>query len=158
MSGQIFQAVKNSFVACEQALLFGRASGEAARGLGKQNLQRPLIKFHLYFVLTKGNTISWKLRSGNQSRLITGLADLPKIFSFLSPLPPPPGVSSSLACLSRVDFSRYPPNEELARRLIRPVPCLSDLRKTVIILVILLPGAFEFPIPNLRNLCRFPLP
>ena len=58
MSGQIFQAVKNSFVACEQALLFGRASGEAARGLGKENLQRPLIKFHLYFVLTKGNTIS----------------------------------------------------------------------------------------------------
>ena len=56
-------------IACEQALLFGylgerresrenaRASGEAARGRGKESLQRSLIKFHLYFAQTKGNTI-----------------------------------------------------------------------------------------------------
>ena len=31
---------------------------------------------------------------------------------------PPPAVASPLACLSRVYFSRYPPNVELARRLI----------------------------------------
>ena len=30
---------------------------------------------------------------------------------------PPPAVASPLACLSRVYFSRYPPNGELARRL-----------------------------------------
>ena len=31
---------------------------------------------------------------------------------------PPPAVASPLACLSRVHFSRYPPNGELARRLL----------------------------------------
>ena len=30
----------------------------------------------------------------------------------------PPAVASPLACLSRVYFSRYPPNGELARRLV----------------------------------------
>ena len=34
-----------------------RASGQAARGRGKESLQRSLIKFHLYFAQTKGNTI-----------------------------------------------------------------------------------------------------
>ena len=38
-----------------------RASGEAARGSGKESLQRSLIKFHLYFAQTKGNTIGWKM-------------------------------------------------------------------------------------------------
>ena len=38
-----------------------RASGEAARGRGKESWQRPLINFHLYFAQTKGNTIGWKM-------------------------------------------------------------------------------------------------
>ena len=33
------------------------ASGKAARGRGKESLQRSLINFHLYFAQTKGNTI-----------------------------------------------------------------------------------------------------
>ena len=49
-------------LACEEALLFGRAkrvsreraNGEAASGRGKERLQRSLIKFHLYFAQTKG--------------------------------------------------------------------------------------------------------
>ena len=53
---------------------------------------------------------------------------------------PPPAVASPLACLSRVYFSRYPPNGELARRLIviqtdprlllffTPVPPILDNR------------------------------
>ena len=53
-------------IACEQALLFGRvkrvsrertSEREAARGRGKESLQRCLIKFDLYFAQTKGNTI-----------------------------------------------------------------------------------------------------
>ena len=37
------------------------ASSEAARGRGKESLQRSLIKFHLYFAQTKVNTIGWKM-------------------------------------------------------------------------------------------------
>ena len=38
-----------------------RASGEAVRDRGKESLQRSLIKFHLYFDQTKGNTIGSKM-------------------------------------------------------------------------------------------------
>ena len=54
-------------MACEQALLFGRAkraaraSSEAARGRRKESLQPSLTNFHLYFAQTKGNTIGWKM-------------------------------------------------------------------------------------------------
>ena len=37
------------------------ASSEAVRGWGKESLQRSLIKYHLYFTQTKGNTIGWKM-------------------------------------------------------------------------------------------------
>ena len=53
-----------AYVACEQALgdlnesrENARASGEAARGRGKESLQPSLTNFHLYFAQTKGNTI-----------------------------------------------------------------------------------------------------
>ena len=65
-------AVSNAmYLACEQALLFGRAK-RAARERASER----------------------RSREG-----------------------PPPAVASLLACLSRVYFSRYPPNGELARRL-----------------------------------------
>ena len=39
-----------------------RASEWRSReGQGKESLQRSLIKFHLYFAQTKGNTIGWKM-------------------------------------------------------------------------------------------------
>ena len=66
--------------ACEQALLFERVRrvprertserrSREARGRGKENLQRSLIKFHLYFAQTKGNTIGWKM-TFRKSKLI----------------------------------------------------------------------------------------
>ena len=46
-----------------------RASGEAARGRGKESMQRSLIKCHLFFAQTKGNTIGWKM-TFRKSKLI----------------------------------------------------------------------------------------
>ena len=71
----LYGAAQDSKIVCidnlasEEALLFGRAKrvsrerarGEAASGRGKERLQRSLIKFHLYFAQTKGNTIGWKM-------------------------------------------------------------------------------------------------
>ena len=45
-----------------------RASGEAKRGRGKESLQRSLIKFHLYFAQTKGNTIGSKMTGSDWYR------------------------------------------------------------------------------------------
>ena len=61
--------VIDAYLACEQALLFGRAKRAAREGASER-----------------------RMREG-------------------------PAVASPLACLSRVYFSRYPPNGELARRL-----------------------------------------
>ena len=46
---------------------------------------------------------------------------------------PPPAVASPLACLSRVYFSRYPPNGELARRLCCQESFSSYLQRAVFI-------------------------
>ena len=45
----------------------------------------------------------------------------------------PPAVASPLACLSRVYFSRYPPNGELARRLCCQESFISYLQRAVFI-------------------------
>ena len=47
---------------------------------------------------------------------------------------PLPAVASPLACLSRVYFSRYPPNGELARRLCCQESLISYLQRAVFIL------------------------
>ena len=46
-----------SMATSETGLARTRVSGEAARGRGKESLQRSLTNFHLYFAQTKGNTI-----------------------------------------------------------------------------------------------------
>ena len=46
-----------------------RARGKATRGREKESLQRSLIKFHLYFTQTKGDTIGWKM-TFRKSKLI----------------------------------------------------------------------------------------
>ena len=72
-----YVAVVGEKIACEQALLFGRAK-----------------------------------RAASERRSREG---------------PAPAVASPLACLSRVYFSRYPPNGELARRLVKKSLCRGDL-------------------------------
>ena len=74
-------------IACEQALLFGRAKRAA-----------------------RERAIEPRSREG-----------------------PPPAVASPLACLSRVYFSRYPPNGELARRLCCQESFISYLQRAVFI-------------------------
>ena len=107
-------------LACEQALLFGRAK-RAARGRRKESLQPSLTNFYLYFAHTKGNTIGWKMtfrklklidnRPSRPALNFRGkcrntMLFSPKTFPFLFPVPR--SRVSSRVPLARVLFTISP--------------------------------------------------
>ena len=67
-------------------------------------------------------------------------------FSVLSPFSPPSPAFASLACLSRVYFSRYPQSRELAHRLLC-YTCILTIYSTFLFDLIYYLQMADFPFP-----------
>ena len=69
-------------------------------------------------VILRASSPIWASEASREGLRKGELATISHKFSFVSPAPPPPpAFASPLACLSRVYFSRFFSNGELARRL-----------------------------------------